>query len=191
MSSTNSQVVVGFDFSQSGKEALYRAIALATRAPFHILHFVCIVEPHVPLPAIPAKHVDYAYTERVQAAVTDVVAAELAAAKVTDLVHFFVHVRIGKPAAEILAVARDVGADLIVVGCRGLTGIERLVLGSVAEKVVREAHCTVEVARAKTYDYVALIDVVDVEAHHTYVPPHRYTYEARSVTLRPLDWPLF
>lgn len=191
MSSTNNQVVVAFDFSQSGREALYRAIALATRAPCNILHFVCVVEPHAPIAAVPAKHVDYQYTERVQQALADVVATELNAVKAIDQVHFFVHVRIGKPAAEILALAREVGADLIIVGSRGLTGVGHLLLGSVAEKVVREARCTVEVARAKTYDYVALLDVVDVDASHGYVRPHRYTYGNRSVTLRPLDWPLY
>src|SRR5258706_15482194 len=108
MSSTNSQVVVAFDFSHSGREALYRALALATRAPFHVLHFICVIEPHAALPTLPTKHVDYGYAERVQGAVTDVITTELKGMNVTDRVHFYVHARIGKPAAEILALARDV-----------------------------------------------------------------------------------
>jgi nucleotide-binding universal stress UspA family protein len=193
MTNTSSQVVVGYDFSHSGNAALYRAIALATRAPFHVLHVACIVDRHAP-PSVIVHHgpVDYAYTERLQQALTDVVTQELRTANNTQgKIHFCVHVRIGKPAEELLALARDVGADLIIVGSKGLTGVERLVLGSVSEKIVREAKCTVEVARPKTYDYVELAEIVEVEPHLSYVPPHRYSYEDHRVDLRPDEWPLY
>ena len=49
MSNSNSQVVVGYDFSHSGAAALSRAIALAIRAPFHVLHVACIVDRHTDL----------------------------------------------------------------------------------------------------------------------------------------------
>ncbi len=191
MSSSHIQVVVGFDLSRSGHAALYRAIALATRAPLHVLHFICVVEPHGTNPDLPSHGVvDFAYTERVQEALTEAITLELRAAN-AEGVHFIVHVRIGKPADEILHLAGDVGADLIIVGSKGLTGLERLVVGSVSEKVVREAGCTVEVARAKTYEYVALAEVTEVEMHHHYTPPHRYSYEENRVTMRPLEWPLY
>ena len=191
MSSNNSQVVVGYDFSRSGHQALYRAIALATRAPFHILHFVCVIEPHTPLPSLPAKKVDYDYAERVQRQLAETIEQELREAKVADRVHFFVHARIGKPAEEILGVARDVGADLILVGTKGLTGVERVMLGSVAEKVVREAHCTVEVVRPKSYDHVELLQITDASEHKKYIAPHRYTYENHVLNMRPADWPIY
>jgi hypothetical protein len=109
-------------------------------------------------------------------------------------VHFFVHARIGKAAAEILELAREVGADLIIVGSHGLTGVERLLLGSTSEHVVREAGCPVEVARPKRYAEVALLPIEPVDPaqpRHTYVPPHRYTYEDHRVNLRPAEWPLY
>ena len=53
----------------------------------------------------------------------------------------------GDPAAEITRFARDGEFDLVVAGTRGRAGLEHLLLGSVAEKVVREAHCPVLVAR--------------------------------------------
>ena len=68
--------------------------------------------------------------------------------------HFYVHARIGQPAEQLLQVARDVGADLILVGSHEGKGLERVVLGSVSEQVVREAGCTVEVVRAKAYAHV-------------------------------------
>jgi nucleotide-binding universal stress UspA family protein len=55
--------------------------------------------------------------------------------------------RDGDPRTEIVEEARDWGADLIIVGSHGRTGMERWLLGSVAEHVVRHAPCSVEVVR--------------------------------------------
>ncbi len=49
----------------------------------------------------------------------------------------------GDPATEILRVAREIHADLIVLGTHGRTGLARLLMGSVAEQVVRKAACPV------------------------------------------------
>ena len=54
---------------------------------------------------------------------------------------------IGDAADALMHVARDQGAELIVVGTRGLGGLKRLVLGSVSAKLVREAPCDVLVVR--------------------------------------------
>ncbi len=53
----------------------------------------------------------------------------------------------GDPAEQIVAHARQSGADLIVMGTQGRTGMERLLLGSVAEKVLRDATCSVLVVK--------------------------------------------
>ncbi len=53
----------------------------------------------------------------------------------------------GETYAEIVRAAESVGAGTVVVGTHGRTGIARLVLGSVAERVARHAHCSVLVAR--------------------------------------------
>jgi len=49
----------------------------------------------------------------------------------------------GEAATEILRVCEDVGADIIVMGTHGRTGIERFLMGSVSEDVVRRAKCPV------------------------------------------------
>lgn len=192
MTTHHSPVVVGYDFSHSGHAALHRAVSLAARAPHHVLHVVCVVHPKEPIPSIPVYDgVDYRYAARVQEALAIEVQQELDRAEVTTRINFFVHAPIGKPAAEILRIASEVGADLIIVGSHGLTGIERLVLGSTSEKIVREAGCTVEVARVKQYPDVALMPLVEIEGQdHTYVPPHRYEYEDHRVVLRPVEWPI-
>jgi nucleotide-binding universal stress UspA family protein len=196
MSSPISPVVVGYDFSHSGRAALRRAVTLAARAPFHVLHVVCVVDPREAVPALPSYNgVDYMYAARVQEALAAETQHELDRADVHGSVHFFVHARIGKPAQEILALAEEVGADLIIVGSRvdskRLPALDRLILGSTSEHVMREAGCTVEIARPKRYPDVTLIAVEPVDPVHTYVPPHRYTYEDHRVNLRPAEWPLY
>ncbi len=55
----------------------------------------------------------------------------------------------GRPKAAILDEARDWGADLIVVGSHGMSGIGRFLLGSVSLAVAAHAHCCVEIVRPK------------------------------------------
>ena len=53
----------------------------------------------------------------------------------------------GKPAAEIVRFATEKSIDLIVIGTQGKRGLERLLLGSVAEQVIRMAPCKVLVLK--------------------------------------------
>ena len=55
----------------------------------------------------------------------------------------------GTPFLEIVRLAREEGVDLIVMGTHGRTGLKQMLIGSVAEKVVRKAPCPVLVVRAK------------------------------------------
>ena len=59
------------------------------------------------------------------------------------------HARVGSPAAEIVRLAEELGVGLIVMGCRGLGGIRRALMGSVSDSVVRHAHCPVMVVRSQ------------------------------------------
>jgi len=193
MSSHLSPVVVGYDFSHRAGAALHRAVTLASRAPFHVLHVVSVIDPKEAIPSIPSYNgIDDIYAARVQEALAAEIRCELDKAAVQTRVHFFVHARIGDAAEEILGLAREVGADLIIIGSRDATGLERRIGGSTAEDIVREAGCTVEVARPKQYPDVALVPVEpsQPDPDHTYVPPHRYTYEDHRVNLRPAEWPV-
>ena len=57
------------------------------------------------------------------------------------------HLRNGRPDQEIVALAEELGAGLIVMGGRGLGRMKRALMGSVSDSVVRHAHCPVLVAR--------------------------------------------
>lgn len=59
------------------------------------------------------------------------------------------HVLEGNPAVEITKFARDNDVNLIIMGTLGKSGIDRILLGSVAEKVIRIAHCPVLVMKSK------------------------------------------
>jgi glycine betaine transporter len=58
-----------------------------------------------------------------------------------------VKIAVGKPAEEILRVAREEAMDLILMGTHGRTGLRHLLLGSVAEEVTRQAPCPVFTVR--------------------------------------------
>jgi nucleotide-binding universal stress UspA family protein len=54
---------------------------------------------------------------------------------------------IGEPAHEIVAYAAEQGIDLLVLGTHGRSGLEHALMGSIAERVVRKAHCPVLTVR--------------------------------------------
>jgi nucleotide-binding universal stress UspA family protein len=72
-------------------------------------------------------------------------AARVASSKGVDLE---THAREGQPADVIIEIANQKQADLIVVGSRGLTGIQRYLMGSVSSKVSEHASCSVMIVRA-------------------------------------------
>jgi nucleotide-binding universal stress UspA family protein len=55
----------------------------------------------------------------------------------------------GEPDAEIVSLAEESGAGLILVGSRGRGGVRRALMGSVSDSVVRLAHCPVMVVRSE------------------------------------------
>ena len=57
------------------------------------------------------------------------------------------HLKIGGPVEEIVTLAEEMGAGLIVLESRRLGGVGRALMGSVSESVVRHAHCPVLVVR--------------------------------------------
>jgi nucleotide-binding universal stress UspA family protein len=61
----------------------------------------------------------------------------------------------GAPANTILSFAGAQKADLIVMGSHGLQGVDRIALGSVTEKVLRKAYCSVLVVRNPAHDFVS------------------------------------
>jgi nucleotide-binding universal stress UspA family protein len=74
-------------------------------------------------------------------------ATSFAKRHLADVAQVTVHVRDGKPFLQILQAARDFHSDVIVMGTHGRTGVAHLLIGSVAEKVVRASHIPVMTVR--------------------------------------------
>lgn len=83
------------------------------------------------------------------------------------------HARIGEPAPTLLQMAADYDADLLIVGTHGRTGLDRVLDGSVAEAVVRRAHCPVVVARRKDYTNVPRTVLPDLPYAPGEAPEHK------------------
>ena len=76
------------------------------------------------------------------------------------------HARLGRPADELLVLAEEMRAGLLVVGSRRLGGLKRTFLGSVSDPVVRNAHCPVLVvrgtnARDPVFSFGRMLVVID------------------------------
>lgn len=137
------------DFSENAHLALTAAKNHALARPDAELHVVHVVAPPVGTVAVVGT-ADLAanFTETL-----DRTRKELEAA-CTDLAkglaeRVYGHIRTGRASKEIAEVADQIGADLIVVGTHGRTGLSRALLGSVAEEVVRHAPCDVLTVRTK------------------------------------------
>ncbi len=193
MSTTPRPVAVAFDLSEHGRPVLDRAIAFAAKDHDHVLHIITVLDHRAGIAAVPpGGPVDIVYSDRIREVMAARIGDAFQAAAVANDVPFCLHVRIGEPAHEILDLAKEVGADLIFIGTHGYTGIKHLVMGSVAERVVREAGCPVLVVRPKTYSEVALDPIVEIPAHK--LPTSRrylFSYKNSTVIMRPPDWPTY
>ena len=138
-------VLVATDFSDSGKEAVATAVALAESSEAK-LAVISVAERPAVLPPLllkrPSYDPDELWSRETRRSMTALV--KRLRRKHPGTRGF---VRVGTPWREIVELARELRVDSIVVGSRGLTGIQRLLLGSTAENVVRHAPCPVLVVR--------------------------------------------
>lgn len=156
-------VLVATDLSDAADEALRVAHELAGAdkklVVCHVVHEILRASPLFPQ-AVQADMEAVIHAEsRAAAAVEDRVKA-LTGRAAND---FDIRIESGAADGAILRVAEEVRATLVVTASRGLSGIVRLLLGSVAERIVRYAHCSVYIARtqAKTNKILVATDLSD------------------------------
>jgi nucleotide-binding universal stress UspA family protein len=134
------RILCPVDFSEASRRALEHAAALARwyEARLFALHVVPLVPTTLSFPpAISAATMEPVPPEAFHAELRRFVAPA------ADTVPAETVVMSGDPARTVLEQARALEADLVVLGTHGRSGFERLVLGSVAEKVLRRATCPV------------------------------------------------
>jgi nucleotide-binding universal stress UspA family protein len=141
------RILVPHDFSPHADAALDLAIELAgpSKARIHLMHLFQIpmelLSPYeIQMPPVLVEKVRAAASARVEAALSRVRAAGLEGDAEVDS---------GRIAEMIAERAVALGVDLIVMGTHGHSGLKHLLLGSVAERVLRTAPCPVLTVRAK------------------------------------------
>ncbi len=142
------RILVSTDFSAASERAIDYALSLAKKlgASVHLCH--CAPETDPGLAGLVSPGMRTAAVAFVQQAMelSNAAHAELEtlAARKRDLgVPLTTGMIEGDPADAIVAAARSLHSDLIVIGSRSRPGVRHLLLGSVAEKVMRGAHCPV------------------------------------------------
>jgi nucleotide-binding universal stress UspA family protein len=162
------RILCPVDLSEHSRHALDHAVAVArwygsSVTALHVFATVPVAA-YAPGSGGPGVVMTAPEREQVLAALKDFVAP----AGQHD-VPFDVLTRDGDPVREILAQSTDMAADLIVIGTHGRSGFERLVLGSVTEKVLRRAACPVlsvpprapDVSPAAGIKYARILCAVD------------------------------
>jgi universal stress protein A len=140
--------LVPIDFSESADQALEYAINLAGKleARLTLLHVI----QSVPLGGVDmGVTLPYTYLQDLEAEIMQSMETCLARVTAVGLEGDIVVVH-GVPFHEIVETAKTQKVDLIVMGTHGRSGLQHVLLGSVAEKVVRLAPCPVLVARQPT-----------------------------------------
>jgi nucleotide-binding universal stress UspA family protein len=133
---------VPIDFSPHSRDSLRYAVPLAGK--FHAsLHLVYVVEPTVYPADLGFGQVVYpAFEEELiekgKEGLQSLLREEVGSSAESTAV-----VRTGKPHQEILLEADERGADLIVMATHGHAGVEHILFGSTAERIVRHAKCPV------------------------------------------------
>jgi nucleotide-binding universal stress UspA family protein len=135
-------ILVAVDFSQTSDDALGVAAELSrtSRARVHVVHVVPSV--HIPYAIEPIGFDFNAYLRQSVDAATRQL-AEIAARHPVEPGLLTTTVLSGAPAAELARYAQERAIDLIVLGAHGHGLIDRLLIGSVAERVARHAPCAV------------------------------------------------
>jgi nucleotide-binding universal stress UspA family protein len=159
------RILIATDFSECSNAALEVASRLASEsgAKLYIVHVNGIVD--VGVPAIPPSEGGYYYdapwgNERHEVRERLIKTVPT----IPKLAHEHRYLT-GLPVAQILKLAEHEHIDLIVVGSHGRSGFSRLLMGSVAEGVMRGAHCSVLVVKNPADQLAPAQDAALTSAH--------------------------
>ncbi|MCB2226015.1 MAG: universal stress protein [Desulfarculaceae bacterium] len=140
-------IIAATDFSPGAGEAFAQALALAKRqgARLLLVHVLPPLMPPSPLmDEVAVTQTTMALREGLRASSLQELEALASQAEEVTLETRLIE---GDPARELAALAKGTGAGLLVLGHTGVSGLAEAVFGSVAQKLVRRAPCSVLVAR--------------------------------------------
>jgi len=169
-------IVVGVDFDSCGDDAILQGLSMLQRGWATEMHAVHVLDPRdvIDHPSMPALFTEERVLEDAPSIMRDRI-EELALNTGCDLPGpaLHCHARIGRTGPAIEQAAADYDADLLVVGTHRRRGLDRLLLGSIAEYLVRRATCPVLVARPKDHSSVTKSERPDPAYAPGEAPPAR------------------
>jgi nucleotide-binding universal stress UspA family protein len=146
-------ILVGIDFSELGKVALEHAFEVADGTPAAEPHVVYVAGAFGPLVRLElgedVKTVSLQEASQYLMRYVEQQVERYEQNRQPMFARTVTHLRVGAAAHEILKLARELGAELIIVGTHGRHGLRRLLVGSVAEELIRHADCPVLIARPR------------------------------------------
>jgi len=142
------KILFPVDFSSNSYQVADYVISFARKFDAHI-YLIHVLECLVPLQGFYIPHISVETLEEDLKKAADKKMEEFIHKKMQDSRAITSQVIIGIPHVEILKMAQEQGIDMIIMGTHGWTGLEHVIFGSVAGKVVRKAPCPVLTVRVK------------------------------------------
>ncbi len=142
------RILTAIDFSENSESAFDHALILATKFDAELTVIHVINEP-VDLRGFYVPHISFEALEKEIEESAVKMMTEFCAARLGTFTNYKTEIITGIPYEEITLAASRINASLIVIGTHGRTGLDRILFGSTAERVVRSAGCSVLTVRVK------------------------------------------
>jgi universal stress protein A len=143
------KILTAIDFSENSESAFDYALILATQfdAELTIIH---VINEPVDLRGFYVPHISFEQLEKEIEESAVKMMATFCSERLGTFTNYKTEIVTGIPYDEITATAAKINASLIVIGTHGRTGLDRILFGSTAERVVRSAACPVLTVRLPT-----------------------------------------
>lgn len=141
-----SKILTAIDFSENAECAFDYALTLATQfnAELTIIH---VINEPVDLRGFYVPHISFEQLEKEIEESAVKMMETFCSERLKNFTNYKTAIVTGIPYEEITAIAAKTEASLIVIGTHGRTGLDRILFGSTAERVVRSASCPVLTVR--------------------------------------------